>query len=274
MPLDHSTADVTIHIDGLGLICFNNRRECELGILKHPHHALSLNILKITPQDIVPVNHSLDLNENIIIEVVDNPKLGAIRFEPGDFSRMENNDPEDFRWTVNLEGDEFHRGKIKKLPAGGGRTVDIAPRIRITDGIFYTRLRSQAIFDLVDWAKDPRQPRIVREDIRIVDFIGADIHLHQERGHVNLKNEGNSANSIPLQKGAGTRYVISISNVSEGHVHSTIGSDFRIFYDVLDVSQTGASRVKFDFREADLGPPPQNCDFAFMGLTNGLCDLE
>ncbi|HMG33220.1 MAG TPA: hypothetical protein VKM94_04710 [Blastocatellia bacterium] len=283
MPLDHSNADVTILMDGLGLFCFNAQKECELAVLKNPRHSLTIDITRVTPQGFFPIQHDLDLTMAIEIDTNDMGTHETTPYMPTPFFYRRvgpiggtHDDFEDFRWIVDLEGYPFHGKKlqINRHPRAFQIESELDPLIRIKQGVFYSaRLTGQSssgvqdLFKLVDWSVTP--PRILLGNITIGDVVGVDISIQRTSGSVFIRNPDDLARSVTLQKQPNTRYLIYVKNeCTIPPDPSLVGSDFRRYYDVVEDPTTS---VKFDFEKSSTkGKFPQNCDLVFLGQTNSL----
>ena len=95
---------------------------------------------------------------------------GVRRFVPTlDFFRDRQNDDQDFRWIVDLESPEFHNGKITLDDAG------TEPTVVITDGVFYTAMRTDPAKLKVERITEP-DPNGV-PFYSIASLIGVNIYL-------------------------------------------------------------------------------------------------
>ncbi|HWX41689.1 MAG TPA: hypothetical protein VN345_11115 [Blastocatellia bacterium] len=295
--LDHSKANVTIAIGGLALACINGqkRNRCEVGILRCDRHKPILDIQRIElhPKSRKPLHsslvpHSLNLDEDIVIDVeygdvaeVSHCKRGVSTYTRRDFDRLDDTgDAEDFRWIADLEGPEFYDRRLKIK-----RRSELKPVIFISDGTLYTSQKTDEVFARV-LASD-EGPAVPLGKLGY--GLSADI-TYPEGSRVVLKNGSDSGS--PANKACSTRllvdgcskYVITIENYCESPDESD-GTDFRLFYDVLQVP----GKRRFDLRRiVETGPcaepeealddredfsldgSPQICLAGFLGGTQTL----
>lgn len=291
MPLDHSKATATIDFSGLALICINSRKRnrCEVSFLDCERHTPALDIQKVTLSPATGaaisssvVSHSLNLAETISIQVV-RPAASGVRGyknERIDFKRrQERGDEEDFRWVVDLEGEEFHDQRLSvKDPS------KLGARVVISDGVLYTKVRTQEQFARVSVDSDP-PPKFLG---KLAYKISTDIECF-DGGEIVLTDESRGASgreAVVLRKTPNTRYVISIDSECDRRGDFE-GTDFRLFYDVLHdpegemfdlrrVVNTGG-RLKAEAPIADevdfsLDGFPQTCLAVLLGETTHLPD--
>lgn len=147
MPLPHNSATARVTIDGLGICCFNHRRQFwEIGYLRHREHdhVLALSI------DDQPV--ALDpMNRDFVIRIETRNGISPYRdFPDGFFGRervadrtknptqMSDDEKENFRWAIDLEDplDEMKQGTGRLFKPSGFRVT----RAFISDAVFYTSL--------------------------------------------------------------------------------------------------------------------------------------
>jgi hypothetical protein len=255
MPLDHSKANVIISVAGIAFSRTYKRNQFEVDFLRCDRHRPVLDIQKIelhaaTRKRIRSslVAHSLNLAENISIDVVYPDEDGSPRFQRGvstylgsEFDRLKNiGDDEDFRWVADLEGPEFHNRKlrIKNLS-------ELKPTIFIGSGTLYSRQKTDEVFarDSVDGKRTPvplgRFAHGINADITCPD--GSEVILSNlsESGFP----EGSARCSVSLPQSYDTQYVITIENDCDAADESE-GTDFRLFYDVLEDPEG----EKFDLR--------------------------
>ena len=297
MKLDHLNASVTVSIAGLGLACINKRKRnrCEIGILRCDRHKPLLDIQKIeyggdgkaVRSSLVP--HSLNLDEDISIDVIFPDNAGLPRCENGvstftrrEFSRLDDTgDDRDFRWVPDLEGPEFHNGKLTIK-----NDKRLQPTIFLSDGILYAREKTDEIFARIVTNGEPAAMALGR----VAHGINADISCGKG-GAVRLSNvfepespERGGRCSVTLEYGDGIGYLISIENLCEV-ADETEGTDFRLFYDVLmdpeqrqfdlrrivETGRYGAPEEALqDRNDFSLDGFPESCVTAFLGRTDSL----
>jgi hypothetical protein len=237
------------------------------------------------------VPHSLNLNEDVMIEVVFPDNGGRPRCENGvstftrrAFNRLDDTgDDRDFRWVPDLEGPEFHNQKLRIK-----NDKKLQPTIFLSDGVLYTRQKTDEVFARISTAGKPAAVAIGK----VAHGINADISC-VKGGAVKLTNlaepdsqEPGGPCSVTLPHTDGIRYLITIENLCEVADESE-GTDFRHFYDVLKdpdrkqfdlrrIVETGrygvpeeAPQDRFDF---SLDGFPESCVTAFLGLTDSLLE--
>lgn len=246
MPLNHSKATVRISLAGLALVCINKREHnrCEIGILRCDRHAPVLDIQKIEldstrtkRKSSCLVEHSLCLDDDIFIDVI-NPapdeglhcERGTSTFLRRGFDREDDHgDEEDFRWIPDLEGPEFHNRKLKFR-----RKAKLMPKIFLSDGILYTRRKTDDAFARVSVNGGPSPA--VRG--RFGHGMSADITC-LEGGKVVLSNRSDNGSSkhsprcsVTLPHDDRFQYVITLENHCQ-LANEFEGTDFRLYYDVI-----------------------------------------
>jgi hypothetical protein len=299
MLLDHLNSSVTVSIAGLGLACINKRKRnrCEIGIIRCDRHKPLLDIQRIEydrsgkPIRSSLVPHSLNLDEDILIDVIsaddgEPPRCekGVTTFTRREFNRLDDmGDHRDFRWVPDLEGPEFHNGKLRIK-----NRKKLQPTIFLSDGILYTREKTDEVFARISTNGKPAAVALGK----VAHGINADISC-VKGGAVRLSNVSESEAQEPggrcpvtLEHRDGIRYLISIENLCELADESE-GTDFRIFYDVLQDSE----QKQFDLRrivetgsyaapeealedrdDFSLDGFPESCVTAFLGLTDSLLE--
>ena len=296
MALDHTKAAVTISFSGLALSCINQKDEYEFGIIGCDRHRPVFDIQKIylDPKTMTPINselvdHSLSLNDDIEIEVLNPEQAGVLKFAPPafnwlpEFDRLnDKGDEEDFRWVVDLEGEEFHNEKLEfKDPS------QIKPRIFISSGILYTEIIADEIMARVS-ANGRQGPWSLG---RVAFRVGMDVICKSVDGGVILRNKNDQSEACPplmngLNNDPPNKYLITIENLCTfDRNRAKPGTDFRHFYDVLrdsDDREFDLQRVVDNAGRGDLGKvtdnrpdhsldtPPLNCLIGSLSRTAGL----
>jgi hypothetical protein len=228
MSTDQSQVTARISFEGLFVFCFNDKKQCEIGVIKHVDHVTTLNIMRIDPDGRVNhVEHELKTEKDIWIEVVNPAEQGAFPYTPGEFDRRnEKGDDRDFRWIPDLEGPEFHNKNLTIYSA------NFKSIMRITDGRFYTMVKPREIFarETVGSSDPPKYFG------RVAEVVGVDIVCRSVRGSgVSFRNEGKGGISTKLPQKDGTKYEITIKNTRVHHIPGAVRetqSDFRLYYDV------------------------------------------
>ena len=127
MPLDNSNSLVDLTLEGLFVVCGNDRIDpprWEIGVLNipdgHPRpHNFSIEIFRITGSGIPqPINFDYIPGRNIEIVTNATETLRLTRFPPsGSFDGPNDvGDPNDHRWIIDLENRQFHPGGVEARP--------------------------------------------------------------------------------------------------------------------------------------------------------------
>src|SRR5262245_45630185 len=202
--LQHSDAFVTVSFKGLAAMCINEQQHGEIGILKNDHHKLIVEVRKITSKGVSKFNYPIDLEHNIRIEVVNPVTKGVKTYVNNDvkFDKdTDQGDPEDFRWVIDLEGKEFHDGKLTIT-----NPAMLKPVFYITDGVCYTREKSADMQGRVTWESDYSWSFIGRP----AETIAADIQVNKRGGEVILRSEAKGVEPLRLKRETGVRYEIAV----------------------------------------------------------------
>jgi hypothetical protein len=303
MGLDHSNAFVRLSFDGLIGFCFCRREDysCQMGMVQVPDHEPLISLNRINPNGtLFPMLTDYPLTpENEISLVVRDPVRTESTTFPESyagtiFDRLsDTGDPEDFRWIMNLQGEDFH-GEHLRLKRGGSGDTLLRPRITVPSAIFYTLEKTPVKFRRFRHPEDPRSRPIGK----IADQVGADILCRpDEHGQklVTLKIGGTGrALYRNTEEGRGFRYAIKITNlcrrVGTGEPLCGDQSDFPHYYKVAQddddikfdlgtmhppgdpdgrtvISQFNESYFP-EFRGFRSDGPPQVCSVGFFGLAN------
>lgn len=255
MPLDHTKANVTISLAGIGISRPHKRNQYEIAFLKCDRHNLVLDIeeIELDPVTRSPLRsclkpHSLRLDEDISIDVVYPDHGGSLQFQRGvstymggEFDRLrDKGDAEDFRWIVDLEGPEFHNRKLRVK-----NLSELMPTVFISNGILYTKQKTDEAFARISVHGKPSPVALGK----FAHGINADITC-PKGGKVILSNRSDNEwpecgdrHSVSLPQSDVIKYRITIENHCDSFDESE-GTDFRLFYDVLEDPE----EKKFDLR--------------------------
>ena len=159
MTLPHNSATAKVTIDGLGICCFNHRRQFwEVGYLRHDQHEQESHALVLTiDNNPVPLEPS---GRDLVIRIETINGISPYRDFPDGFygreriadrtknpGQMTEDEKENFRWAIDLEDplDEMKQGTGNLFkPTRFGVT-----RAFISDAVFYTSLLApQDLFNL------------------------------------------------------------------------------------------------------------------------------
>ncbi|MGH9840000.1 MAG: hypothetical protein ACREEM_14545 [Blastocatellia bacterium] len=275
---------VSISLSGLMLFCINDKKHCEVGILRCPHHDFVMDIQKVTTNPRTGEtqssleSHPLSLDRDIVITTGSDSEKGVEQHtnKARTFDRKnDQGDPTDFRWVINIEGEAFKNKKHSKRPPARG-VKDLTPKIYITGGKLYTEMLSDEHFIVESLTDADHKVSLGRVAFKIgLDIISPEVILH---------NKGNEAESKTLKKASDTRYLITFDNVCPPARNTGDSSDFLFFFDAV----SNVENERFDLRRivkhggrGEIGrlAPDNNgfslddhgqiCLFAFMSQSKG-----
>ena len=192
--------NIKIIFSGLLAISFDDKKQnCQVGILHGiEDHALRFNVFKVTPESREKVLElTSDTAGNDIFLDVDNAE-GINLYTNGPFTRDESDDPQDFRWIVDIEGDEFHKAPLTVVPG------KFNPIFHVNEGLFYTAQISPA--DI----KRGGNTDVVK-DTYVAVFTAANLYLKQGRKAV-LRFGQDQEKRLPLELAENTSYKIQVFN--------------------------------------------------------------
>ncbi|HKY03478.1 MAG TPA: hypothetical protein VJQ56_01245 [Blastocatellia bacterium] len=180
---------------------------------------------------------------NISLNVAKPEKAVLARYENGPFSRLDGlDDPNDFRWIVQLDGREFHN---RPLPVF--RDV-FKPIITLNSGLFYTAYRIP-VKKIPPRDRQPSASTTRTIPTRVAWFTGVNIYLNADNPEATLSyfDDTGTAKSIKIKNDPGVAYLGYIFNLASAgsHFHED-ESDFQYYYDAFDVPL----RERFDIRGA------------------------
>ncbi len=223
MSINESSATAIVSVRGLGIGCFNpEKKRRETALIHDGKHQLSVKILKPsfidgTGEDClsyVNVNSYRNLpakDVEISIKGVGNPAIeGYEVYTAEKFDRLntDESDENDFRWLVNVTGNEMHAGKLVK---SSNRHSFPVTRLSIENGLFYTRsLNKEFIFEKVE--KDADGNEVARSAFgNVAETVGTKI----ESDFVSFKIKvGDEEHTHLLPRNEGLPYKIEISNMN------------------------------------------------------------
>lgn len=263
MGLDHSDAFVKVSFDGLIAFCFSKREDsrCEMGMVQADDHEPLLIITRKNPNGTTKVVDARTLNRSkpIRIEAERPAQIGATTFPrtpvASDFDRLSGRgDPEDFRWIMDLQGEDFHGAELKLKRGGGGDTL-LRPKIIIPHAAFYTLEKTEYQYRRVKLKGQTPDLPIGR----IANIVGADIvclprpQTESEPGQKLVTVTIGAENPIELfrktTEGTGFRYLIEFSNLCRrpdvSGAHCPEKSDFPHYYKVAE----DTDGIQFDLRD-------------------------
>jgi hypothetical protein len=257
MSVRESSATALVRFTGLGIICFNrDRQRGEIAAVRDNKHVLTIKIQQpvfqdgadndmITYRDIATYQQLPKENVEIEINAIGAPAItGYEIYQSGDFDRLGDADPNDFRWMVNLN--TLHDGAA--LSPAPERPYEIA-RIYIENGLFYThRLARHLFFEKVEL--DETGNAAQREPF---GNVGETIGVKLEGDEVNFTIRiGGQETTHSLKRVEGLPFRIEFKNMDYGD--NAVYSDMSDYYTFL----SGTTGKQFDFipivEEADDTP--------------------
>lgn len=182
---------------------------------------------------------------------------GAKRLIPTEeFERAETDDPQDFRWLVDLSSKEFHNANVD---INGN---DTEPSITIMDGIFYTAQRTDpkvVTVHTVQKAEDATGAELVITEPlnRIASLMGVNIYLPDDgSAKFKLKWTQNGVKETlildkPTAESGIKHYELRINNdgpfVNPEHADPPAHKELREYYKVIDrVGTAEAAFIPFE----------------------------
>jgi hypothetical protein len=262
-------AQVTARIifTGVMLTCINQEKQYEVGMIQCPVHQPTITVVtKTNGVDQKSVQIVWPSGHDLLFQVT-NPEMEGVSPYPAAGADT------DFERIIDLEGPGFHEQGVQvRTELLQGR------RLAVTAGRLYTHELSDVEFDLLTWTNETEEGKGLRPLGRIADEIGLNINCREGSYSgiqiVDIEN-GETVKDGLLPALSGTTYEIRIDNDCRADVGgaqaSTIGSDFRFYYDFVDVNDG----LKFDlgFRvspNVEPSPSPDACEATFLSQTDTL----
>jgi hypothetical protein len=243
---------ITLVFKGLFLFAFEkDRRFCQAGIIAVERHHLKINIQTRRHSHLSGSERSVEVPDGNLSFHVTGRANGIQTYEPGLFERNSSHDQRDFRWALDLEGNELHN---RRLPV---KADSIDRSFFITDGKLYTYYSQDVT--IVDPCSQTRNVAIAQE-------IGCDIHLDDNQEAV-LRYGHDGGNSMKFRKEPDINYHIVVENICsrEGVPRLDIG-DFAYYYNVVDVPAAQQFQVN------PFSPPPRDdsnpCNPVYLGKSS------
>ncbi len=245
---------IKLTLTGLFLLCFGeNKSRCEVGIVHAEDHCLKIRVKRATPLNTVDyaILPAELLTEDIYFEIPGRPGGVDIFLGSPDFPRRSD---QDFRWIIDLEGEEFHD---RKLQIKQDATFQ---RIFINQGQFHTAKKREVRIQSPGSASS--------SPANVAQVVGCNVVLTE--GEKAVLRFGQ--NRLEFSGDGNTSYEIEIENLcmpAEGSEESMGDGDFHRLYDALivDDNQKFAVRPPIGFENA-LRP----CDAGELGKHTSLDD--
>jgi len=222
MSITESSATALVRFTGLGIVCFNDKKQRgEIGIIRDDKHALSITIKQPRFRD--GIEKDLVLYEPIAvygslpksgveIEITTGGNAAVEGFEKyeaaGDFDRLESEDLNDYRWVVDMK--ELHGENLVRSNGTGRYPLS---KLFISNGLFYVRnLNTGLFFEKVE--KDTAGNEIARKDFGCIgETIG--IKLDADEVSFSIKT-ADGVETQNLSRVNGLPFLIDIMNMNHG----------------------------------------------------------
>jgi hypothetical protein len=246
MSIKESSATALVRFTGLGIICFNrDRQRGEIAAVRDNKHLLTIRIQQpvfhdgaendiIAYRDIATYQQLPKEDVEIEIKAVGAPAIaGYETYENGDFDRLGDADPNDFRWLVDMNA--LHGGAA--LSPAAERSYPIT-KIYIGNGLFYThKLTRNLFFEKVEL--DASGTATQREPFgNVGETIGVKIEGNEVDFTIRI---GGQETTHSLKRVEGLPFRIEIKNMD--YSDNAVYSDMADYYKFLP-SPTGK---QFDF---------------------------
>jgi hypothetical protein len=272
MSIKESSATALVRARGIGIFCFNpNKKQGEMALIRDKRHTLTVKVQKPIfndGSDRDTVNYSAvieyrqidPLNVCIEIEGIGNPIVGGYEiYKSGVFDRLNpaESDENDFRWLVNLEGEEMHERLLTKQESQVNGSRSPVSKLFIKNGIFYARTINKNLF-FEKLRKDATGAVIERTDF---GYVAETVATKIEADFVSFKIRiGTEEHSHILPRISGSPYKIEIDNMDLDQENPI--SDMPDFYNFL---------VSADGQSFDLEPKKDESDSGDSTSKSGSC---
>lgn len=261
MGVDHSKSLLRITFQGLFIICQNERaKQWEIGVPCVPDHTFSCSLRKIDGS-IRPGREKMpNPRGNRNIYILPDPEVDTSAFSASGFNRKnDKGDVNDFRWLIDMEGGEFHGGKLKlrtplpnpPCPAG----VTYKTKIFVKGGELYTDLKTIERYKRI---KDGNA-RDRRELGKLAITVGINLPREDARS-ITIKNDGGVTNTLKPE--LGVRYELSFTHMPQEPAGTVKVTHFKHYYMVLKDDDDTQFNV-LEVSQPDTTPAPD------MGHTHG-----
>lgn len=265
-------ATATISLQGLMLFCFDRERRCQIAVLRCHDHDLTFDVFKVprsSPDECTGktrIDHQISLDCDIKISPKKSRDQGILSYKDfgSAFDRSDRSPTpdniNDFRWIVDLEGEEFHDRKLELIESGRSRFIEILKELFNREGDDYSSLLSNAKQPTIKelkpiiyvnagtvYTQAISSEMLLRRDEegrhkmfgRVAYRIGIDIRCEELTISNGSNGSNGSNNNLNLVHSKDTLNVIQITNMCSlkprpEYPELTAGrSDFDLFYDVI-----------------------------------------
>lgn len=258
---------IKIFFDGLLDFCVRDGDEfCQVGILKDvPGHELRFDVKEITDRD----EHILECIEpsqaegsmSLTVHGVSQKGVRLYTPTPGFHRDEAQDDPNDFRWLLDLEGPECYNRPLKINPEGF-RSI-----LTINNGLFFTRDLSE---DEISLVTDENPEGDFLGKVALV--VGAYIYFDRPDARAVLTN-GNESCELLGRPGTTYEIFIGLNRPFGTHVHE---NDFVFHYGAVGVDIPVRKRLRPEINNsATIRPnffnsPDTRCTSSLLSQTQSL----
>jgi hypothetical protein len=247
MSITESSANTLVRFTGLGIVCFNEeKRRGEIAVIRDGRHTLSVKIQQpryldgretdvIVYENLAVYQDLPKTSVEIEIKAESNPSVRGFEIyqaEDENFSRLDGEDVNDFRWIVDLN--DLHEENLVESDDENKYPVT---KLFIADGLFYThKLDTELYFEKIE--KDANGIEKNRADFgNVAETIGVKIEADEVLFKIKT---GGTEDTQTLEKINGLPYRIVIANMDYNEDASY--SDMPDYYKYL----ASANGEKFD----------------------------
>ncbi|MEW6737256.1 MAG: hypothetical protein AB1489_38580 [Acidobacteriota bacterium] len=236
-------ANVTISFDGLMALCFGNPDRVSVAILDVHHHLPTMTVSKIVNghRSLVTVLNGRQLQGTLYIDV-ENRHTGVSKY----MAASMHNDPNDFRWNIDMEMDLYQRElQLKEEKLFG--------KIHISTGLFYAvdLSKERVRFLATDGSGKmlPFNRQVATPAAKLNLLTGQALIIRSRNGDLRLVAE------------PAVQYEISITNEPPAEMASI--DHFTYYYDFIGVEVTPYNITLLE--KAALNPRPLVCQSVVFG---------
>jgi len=215
-----------------GLMALRQDREehtLGVGILLAPEHEFTMQVLEKSPQGVstysIPANQLMSSNGDTWLAAVADEKSGVTYYQNGVFDRKKGvGDNRDFRWLIDLEGEEFYGRKLAT------DRQHMGVEVKFSNGEFYAKTTTR-----------PLERRIGDKTFeyfgRVAQEIATDVFL--EGGDFVLTSQASGKEILRLKQKPDTTYELVFDNSPPPMQHSELGTNhFQYYYEFFPMPKS------------------------------------
>jgi len=215
-----------------GLMALRQDREehtLGVGILLAPEHEFTMQVLEKSPQGVstysIPANQLMSSNGDTWLAAIADEKSGVTYYQNGVFDRKKGvGDNRDFRWLIDLEGEEFYGRKL----ATDRRHMGV--EVKFSTGEFYTKTTTR-----------PLQRKLGGNTFeyfgRVAQEIATDVFL--EEGDFVLTSQPTGKEILRLQQKPDTTYELVFENAPPPTQHLAMRANhFQYYYGLFPMPKS------------------------------------